>query len=234
MESALNASWQHYKRTGRALYITPATVMSNEAFEELEDPEQFNDSDLMLPEGLTRERLWKERQQAINGGPYIVDGQDELPRTVNGVSYFPCPTGYPSTVPEYDPDPAKGVNGVKQSSQPLVADPHVALGETRLPINVVNETSPKIIANGETSTSQSSTNTLNGLSSKNQTSPLTDNNLAVGFSFGPLDIGQHELAFDIGEYLIFEHDNDDSGEAENGVELENDENENIYGQRKLA
>jgi len=224
MESALNASWQHYQRTGRALYITPATVMSNETFEELEDPEQFNDPDLLLPEELTGERLWAERQQAINGGLNDED-EDELPGIVNGLSYFPCPMGYAPAVPQYSP-PANGVDG---SSQPLVGNPLLALGETQSPIGDVNEACPTDVANGETSTSQSSTTAITGLSSKTQTSTLTDVNLAFGFALDPLSTGKQELPFDIGEYLTFEDDNEDNGKAENRVDLENDEETGICG-----
>lgn len=223
MESALNASWQHYQRTGRALYITPATVMGNETFEELEDPEQFNDPDLMLPEELTGERLWAERQQALNGDPND-DDEDELPGIGNGVSYFPCPMGYPQVVPQYSPSPANGVNG---SPLPLVANTVLALGETQYHIDGVNDTCLTDVANGETSASQSSTNAINGFSSQRQTSVLTDVNLAFGFALDPLSTGQQELAFDIGEYLTFEDDNDDSGNAEQSVEPENDEEKGI-------
>ena len=52
--------------------------MGNEAFEELEEPEQFEDLDLKLPEGLTREGLWEEMRIAEQGNEEggIMEHQD--------------------------------------------------------------------------------------------------------------------------------------------------------------
>ena len=66
IESALQASKLHYQRTGRCFYITKEIVDSDCVFDELEDEDQFWDPDLLLPEGLTAERLRDEHYDSLH------------------------------------------------------------------------------------------------------------------------------------------------------------------------
>jgi hypothetical protein len=89
IELAIAASKCHYDRTGRALYITRATVMGNEAFEDLEEPEQFDDPELKLPKGLTREGLWEEMRIVEQGE----EGENEQAlheMFIGDPRYHPC------------------------------------------------------------------------------------------------------------------------------------------------
>ena len=65
IESALNASALHFKRTGSCLYVTEAILSEGSGFDELEDFADFKDPGLLLPPGHTREELWVARCRSL-------------------------------------------------------------------------------------------------------------------------------------------------------------------------
>jgi hypothetical protein len=73
IESALNASKLHLKRTGRCFYLTEAIIQGETGFEDLDEPEHFLDPGLLLPAGCTREELWARRCKSLGIPFYQLD-----------------------------------------------------------------------------------------------------------------------------------------------------------------
>ena len=61
IESAKKSSEAHYETHGRFFYLTEEIILSNRgAFEELEEEEQFEDPELILPDNVTREEAFED------------------------------------------------------------------------------------------------------------------------------------------------------------------------------
>lgn len=67
LKSAVDASKVHYERTGRCFNITREIVQEGGCFDELDDRDEFFNPDLLLPEGVSAEELWKEHVKAVSG-----------------------------------------------------------------------------------------------------------------------------------------------------------------------
>jgi hypothetical protein len=196
--------------------------MGNETFEELEEPEQFEDPDLKLPEGLTKEALWADMTMAMERGD---DGGE-----MGNHQHFVPPNGM-FNYQQYDPyeffhqtGPA-GFNGFVSTVNGADGfmngiERFALMNGTELSVN-----SSTVVHNGvvgEDSSSQSPASPLNGMgptsgsASATLLSPLIDPQTFTGSG---LTNGMAE--FDIGEYLHFQD------EGENAIKVE--EEEDIYG-----
>jgi hypothetical protein len=199
--------------------------MGTEAFAELEDEEQFADPELLIPEGIpTKEILWEERVQAINGdGGYDSgDGTHQANEMVDpGVyPYFPMgyqlplvsghfPTGNGLHASEFAV-PNGRTNG---SSQSPFTDTQLFEASQRSPImfsleeTMASESNCFGSINGGPSNSTTQTTALN----KGHDQALPPPN-------GPLDLepAQQDV-FDVDQYLNPDYTGDEYV-MENGVE----------------
>ena len=71
IESAKKASEAHFETHTRYFYLTVKIILGDKAFEDLEELEQIDDPDLILPEGVDRELIRAEILQAQNMYPPI-------------------------------------------------------------------------------------------------------------------------------------------------------------------
>lgn len=199
--SALSASLARYKRTGRALYITYDTVMSDMPLVELEDEDQFNDPELMLPAGLTREGLWEELQQAINGVSLEKEEErgeeEEEPADLKH-----HPQGFPVVLPPYIPFQTQ-------------IDP----GNSQLYINPLFQSSPTISFNGQTSASQTLARPVIGNGPVADTVPVTRNPHGPSGPHPP-NGEQGTEPFDMSEFVNL--DSDEDGELNGDDEVQKD------------
>jgi hypothetical protein len=207
--------------------------MGNEAFEELEEPEQFEDADLRLPEGLTKEVLWEEMNMVMEHGD---DGGE-----MGSHQHFVPPNGMFNyhQLPGYNPHEllhqngainfngfvsttVNGAHGMDGNDFMNGIGHYGLMNDTARPDwSVIPSTLLHNGGTGEDSSSQSSVSPLNGIGSTSGSAsaalltPLTDPQTfnASGLAKGMAD-------FDIGEYLHFD-------DGENAVKVEEDKD--IYG-----
>jgi hypothetical protein len=194
--------------------------MGNEAFEELEELEQFEDPELKLPEGLTREGLWEEMKIAEHGDegadqqdlhemlmgnpryhPYVyhhglasgMNGMDANGMTVNG--FVPAAINGLGVYPPNGP----GVNGYLGG-----AGVSAGFGNGNPRPDLAVNLAALLPNGGDTSSSQSPATPLfngtgPGLASASQLSPVMLNQ-----SLNSSDFANGTVDFDIDEYLHFE------------------------------
>jgi hypothetical protein len=202
--------------------------MGNEAFEELEEPEQFEDPDLKLPEGLTKEALWADMERGDYGGE-MGNHQHFVPpngmfnyQQYDPYEFFhqPGPTSFNGFVSTADGFVSTTVNGAHGGFVNWIGHFGLMNGTAQSELSVNSSTVLHNGVVGEDSSSQSPASPLNGMGSGSASatllSPLTDPQTFT--SPGLITNGMAE--FDIGEYLHFD-------DGENVIKVE--EEEDIYG-----